>query len=54
MKSQVRVNAERDPTYNPYCMRCSGLIRMQLVEKFYWRCAVCGAEHDEREVADAT
>lgn len=47
-KSQVRVNAEKDPTYCPYCMRCSGLIRMQKVEDFYWRCAVCRAEHDER------
>lgn len=46
-KSQVRLNAEQDPTYRPYCMRCSGLVRMQIVEPFYWRCA-CGAEHDER------
>lgn len=51
-KSQVRRNAELDPTYNPYCMRCSGLIRMQRVERFYWRCAVCGAEHDEQGKTD--
>ena len=46
-KSIVRMNAEKDPNYKPYCMRCSGLIRMQIVESFYWQCK-CGAEHDER------
>lgn len=48
-KSQVRINAEADPTYCPYCMRCSGLVRMQLVEAMLWRCS-CGAEHDERDI----
>lgn len=45
--STVRINAEKDPTYRPYCMRCPRLVRMKRVEPFYWRCA-CGAEHDER------
>lgn len=47
LKSQVRVNAERDPNYLPYCLRCRGLVRMRKVADFYWRCD-CGAEHDER------
>lgn len=47
--SIVRQNAEKDPTYCPYCMRCKGLIRMKKIEHMYWRC-FCGAEHDEREV----
>lgn len=45
--SIVRDNAEKDPTYCPYCLRCRDLVRMRLVEPFYWRCS-CGAEHDER------
>jgi hypothetical protein len=28
-------------------VRCRGLVRMGIVEPFYWRCT-CGAEHDER------
>ncbi len=48
-KSQVRLNAERDPSYCPYCLHCRSMARMQLVEPFHWRCAECGAEHDERE-----
>jgi hypothetical protein len=48
--SPVRMNAEKDATYRPYCMRCRGLVRMAIVEPFYWRCA-CGAEHDERAKA---
>jgi hypothetical protein len=50
-KSQVRFNAERDPSYCPYCMRCTGLVRMRKVEDFYWRCG-CGAEHDERRAVE--
>lgn len=46
--SIIRWNAERDPHYAPYCMRCPRLVRMQKVESMYWRCA-CGAEHDERD-----
>lgn len=46
-KSQVLINAEKDPTYCPYCMRCSGLIRMVKVEHLLWECK-CGAIHDER------
>lgn len=49
-KSVVRLNAEVDPAYCPYCMRCPGLVRMQKVEAFYWQ-HHCGAEHDEREPA---
>jgi hypothetical protein len=40
-------NTEKDPFYAPYCMRCSGLVRMQLVGRRYWRCR-CGAECDYR------
>ncbi len=47
MKTQMRVNAEMDPGYSPYCLRCPGLIRMVKVVAFFWRCG-CGAEHDER------
>lgn len=46
-KSIVRTNAEKDASYCPYCMRCSGMVRMKKVADFYWRCK-CGAEHDER------
>ena len=46
-KTIMRKNAEKDPDYCPYCLRCSGLIRMKKVEPFLWRCK-CGAEHDER------
>lgn len=47
MKSQVLINALANPAYRPFCLRCTGLVRMGIVEPFYWRCA-CGAEHDER------
>lgn len=47
-RSLVRMNAEKDPSYSPYCMRCRGLVRMRKVENFFWRCR-CGAEHDERD-----
>lgn len=43
----VRLLAEKDPKYRPYCLRCVGLVRMQLIEPLYWKCA-CGAVHDER------
>ena len=46
-KSHVRYNAENDPTYAPYCMRCTGLVRMVKVIPFFWSCR-CGAQHDER------
>ena len=52
-KSQVRINAEEDPDYCPYCLRCSATVRMKKVEPFYWRCA-CGAEHDERTTPPAS
>jgi hypothetical protein len=51
-KSLVRENAERDPNYAPYCLRCPDARRMKRVESFYWRCD-CGAQHDEREATDA-
>ncbi len=47
IKSQVLLNAEKDPSYAPYCMRCPRLVRMVKVEPFFWRCK-CGAMHDER------
>ena len=46
-RSIIYRNAEKDPNYCPYCMRCSGMQRMTKVEPFYWRHS-CGAEHDER------
>lgn len=47
MKSQVRINAENDPNYRPYCLKCSTMERMTTVEPFLWKCK-CGAVHDER------
>lgn len=45
----IVLNFIADPTYAPYCMRCSGLKRMKLVEPFLWE-HECGAVHDERQV----
>lgn len=42
-------NAKRNPDYCPYCLRCSGLVRMRKVEPFSWRCD-CGAKYDAREL----
>lgn len=50
-KSIMRLNTERDAFYKPYCMRCRGLVRMEIVKPFLWKCK-CGAEHDERRHAD--
>lgn len=47
MKSQTRLNAEKDPSYAPYCLRCSTMKRMNKIEPFHWKCD-CGAEHDDR------
>lgn len=47
-KSIVRLNAEKNENYCPYCMRCPGLVRMKKIEQFYWKCK-CGAVHDERK-----
>lgn len=47
-KSQVRLNAELDPAYAPYCLRCPGLVRMTRAGALYWVCQ-CGATHDERD-----
>ena len=41
----VRRNMVRDSTYAPYCMLCTGLVRMVRVSLTLARCA-CGAEHD--------
>lgn len=49
--SLVRKNAEADPNYCPYCMRCSGLVRMRKVGHMHWRCD-CGAEHIETDGHD--
>jgi hypothetical protein len=47
-KSIVRRNAEEDPSYCPYCMRCQGLVRMKKTDvPFLWRCS-CGAIGDDR------
>ena len=48
----VRSNAEKDPTYCPYCMRCRGLQRMRKVAAFQWACPVCPAKHDARTDAE--
>lgn len=48
-KSVVRLNAEADPTYSPYCLRCSTMARMQKIGEMVWRCTSCGAEHDENK-----
>lgn len=42
-------NHRKDPTYAPYCGRCSGLHRMKVIEPFLWKHG-CGAVHDERQV----
>jgi hypothetical protein len=39
--------AEADPEYNPYCLRCRGLVRMRWVAPFLWSCT-CGAICDAR------
>lgn len=52
-KSVMRMNAEADPTYRPYCMRCPRLTRMRVLERFVWGCDTCGATHDERIVDKA-
>jgi hypothetical protein len=45
----IVLNHILDPKYAPYCMRCSGLHRMKVVEPFLWE-HDCGAIHDERQV----
>lgn len=45
--SIIRRNAEKDPSYAPYCGRCDGLQRMRKIEPFLWD-HHCGAVHDER------
>jgi hypothetical protein len=47
LNSAVRLNAEKDPNYCPYCMRCKGLVRMKKQAHMLWNCK-CGAVHDER------
>ncbi len=43
----IRKNAEKDPLYAPYCLRCATMDRMVVIERFIWKCA-CGATHDAR------
>lgn len=45
----IVLNHIADPSYAPYCGRCSGLHRMKVVEPFLWTHG-CGAVHDERQV----
>lgn len=45
----IVLNHIADPTYAPYCGRCTGLYRMKVVEPFLWEHG-CGAIHDERQV----
>ena len=47
MTDQILFNVAKDPTYCPYCLRCPRLVRMKLVEPYYWNCS-CGAECDLR------
>ncbi len=47
LESIVYHNAAANPNYCPYCLRCRDLVRMKIIERFYWRCA-CGAECDLR------
>lgn len=50
MREQVVVNAEKDPNYSPYCLRCSTMRRMRKLAHLYWTCADnCGAIADYRE-----
>lgn len=44
----VVTNYRNNPAYTPYCLRCSGLHRMRLVEPLLWT-HDCGAVHDERQ-----
>lgn len=46
-------NAKKDPNYCPYCMRCTGLIRMKKVAPFYWNCH-CGAIYDLRDIVNSS
>jgi hypothetical protein len=48
-QSVVRWNAEKDPAYRPYCLRCKRMGRMNIVSPFLWKCP-CGAVHDERTI----
>lgn len=50
--SIIRQNAENNPSYAPYCLRCSTWERMEKIEPFFWRCRHCGAQHDERRPTD--
>lgn len=53
-KTQMRFNAEGDPSYRPYCLACPTMARMRIVEPMFWRCSNCGAEHDERSPSGAS
>jgi len=44
-------NHAQDASYAPYCMRCNGMHRMQVIEPFLFQ-HHCGAVHDERQVIE--
>lgn len=51
-KSQVRLMAEQNPQYAPYCLmdaKCvDENVRMDVVAPYVWKCPKCGADYDER------
>lgn len=47
MNDIIVKNALKDANYCPYCLRCSGLVRMKKVATLLWECH-CGAIHDAR------
>jgi len=46
--SIIRENVTANPWYCPYCCGCKTMDRMTKISHMQWRCASCGAEHDER------
>jgi hypothetical protein len=48
MDDQVQRNQAKDPTYSPYCLRCSGLVRLKKVERDLWQCTRCDVVRDDR------
>lgn len=51
-RDTVARNAVKDPTYAPYCGRCSTMERMRKIETFYWECRHCGAVHDIQDLSE--
>jgi hypothetical protein len=48
MDDQVQRNQAKDPTYSPYCLRCSGLVRLKKIERDLWQCTRCDVVRDDR------